>query len=98
MGRRGDGIGDLRSLLLARRGGTAWLYDRVGQDFRREFDLPESSWPEITFREPAPKPAPVPRFRMGPIARFLFVHGGMSVVFLGGLMAFALIAFALGYR
>jgi hypothetical protein len=34
---------------------------------------------------------------MGPVARFLFVQGGMSVVFLAGLMLFGLIGWALGY-
>ena len=98
MHRHSHGSGDLRSKLLARRGGTCWLYDRVGQDFRRDFDLPESSWPEIAFRDPTPRPGPTPRFRRGPISRWLFVHGGMTVVFLGGIMAFALIGWALRYR
>jgi hypothetical protein len=98
MARRSHRGGDLRSKLLERSRGTCWLYDRAGQDFRRDFDLPDSTWPEITFGDPAPRPAPAPRFRMGPVARWLFANGGMSVVFLGGIMAFAFIAWALGYR
>jgi hypothetical protein len=98
MNRRSHGSGHLRSLLLSRRGEASWLYDHVEQDFRHELDLPESTWPEIAFREPAPRPGLSPRFRMGPVSRGLFVHGWFCVVFLGGLMAFALVAFALGYR
>ena len=98
MNRHGHRSDHLRSLLRSRRGQASWLYDHVGQDFRRELDLPDSTWPEIAFREPAPRPRPSPRFRMGPVARWLFVNGWFCVVFLGGIMAFALVAFALGYR
>jgi hypothetical protein len=34
---------------------------------------------------------------MGPVARFLFAHGGISVVFLVGLMLFGIIGWALGF-
>jgi hypothetical protein len=98
MDQRGHQGSDLRSKLLARRGGTCWLYNRADERFRPDLDFPESDWPEITFREPAPRPTPAPRWRMGPVTRWLFAHGGMSVVFLGGIMASALIAWALGYR
>jgi hypothetical protein len=99
MDRRSRELNDLLALLRARGGGgTSWLYDRDGEDFRREVDPPESSRPLAPLSDPEPRPSPTPRLRMGPVARWLFVHGGMSVVFLGGLMAFAIIAFALGYR
>ena len=98
MDRRGYRGGDLQSKLLARRAGTSWLYDRAGERFHPEFNFPESTWPEIEFHEPAPRPTPTPRWRMGPVTRWLFANGGMSVVFLGGIMASALIAWGLGYR
>lgn len=98
MNRHSHRSGDLRSLLLSRRGEASWLYDHVEQDFRHEIDLPESTWPEIAIREATPRPGRSPRLRVGPVFRYLFVQGWFCVVFLGGIMAFALIAFALGYR
>ncbi len=98
MNRPGHGGGDVRSLLHSRRGEPSWLYDHVGQDFRREFDLPESACAEITFHEAGPPPDP-PRWpRIGPICSFLFLHGGMCFVFLGGLMIFGIGAWLLGFR
>src|SRR5262245_46378003 len=95
---RRDEPGDLWSRLLGRGRDGAWLYDPVGEDFRPDPGFPPGRWPAITFRQPRRLFRPILKTRLRALLRWLFVNGGMSVVFLGGIMAFAFIAFALGYR
>lgn len=97
MNRRSDRVGDIRPRLLSRRGEPIWLHDRARGAFLDPG--PPVGWePEIGFRLPGPPPRPKLTSRLGRVVHWLFACGGVTIVFLGGIMAFALIALSLGYR
>jgi hypothetical protein len=76
-----------------------WLYDTSREEFLEEPGILEEPWPEVEFRLPPQrrwrKP---PATRSGRLLYWLFIKGGMSVVFVLALMTFALVGALIGFR
>ena len=98
MERRRFETGGIRSRYDPGQQAPTWLYDSINDEFYRDPGLSDQDWPEIRFVVQSSPPRGVPCTRSGRFVRWLFANGGMSAVFLGGLLAWGLIAAIPGIR
>src|SRR5262249_38053955 len=98
MDRRSHQTRSLHARLHANPEAIVWLYDRTRGEFLDEPTTLNQLWPDVSFRVPAARRRwKTPKTRSGRLIYWLFANGGISVVFLLGLMILALVCALLGY-
>jgi hypothetical protein len=98
MDRRRHRTDDLRADSYSGIEGRIWLYDPEREEFFGCPGIPEAQFPRDRFQGRRPFPPGLLRTRGGRVLHWLFAKGGISVVFLLGLMTVGLLGLVIGSR